>query len=429
MDKNALRACVNYDPTKRLKATSAASTSRRASYLPLEDSLAWFHHFCMEKDIQGLIDDSELSYLADAGLLIGKASVFLNGELVGRSCGGVFYSAQQSCQTTVGQEIASVAKLRALENAGFGYEDARSHPDFLGGQEMDAVKDDIRACSYDPIPDMTFISGEEGTPPNPYLEVPFRMKWFHQWLKDNKATGYIDDSNIVYYPGPKLLVAKADVYINGKLVGTSCASKPFDPEDPAASEFNPVTYACTQAKGRALVNAGFGVLAMGQDDKLGENPLWDLVNGKANEPPKPKIPPLYKSDGVAQVTPPPKPEPDPQGENDETPPEQKEKKGGRRPKKAGEEPPKKQTKEKTATPEPPAPVTPTEEPAGQTDDQGMPREEALQFVIPIGEHKGKTVGETLGQDRGIINFYASDRFRTVKYADLKRAAIAALKEG
>lgn len=403
MDKNALRACTTFNPSGMVKPFAGDGNRM---YLPLDVGMAWFHHYLMERDTSGLIDDSELDYLAEANLLIGKASVFINGELVGKSCSGVAISNPTADIMSIGQGIASTAKWRALENAGFGYEDTREPHEFMVKQQDEVQQDDIRACSYDPIPDITFLPDGVGNP-NPYLEVSFRVRWFHQWLRDNKATGYIDDSEVYYYPGPKLLIAKARVYINGKLVGTSCASKPFDPEHPDLYQYNPVSYACTQAKGRALINAGFGVLAMGKDDNLSETPLWDMANGQAV--PVPPIPPLVKSSGPAPVPPAPPAATDgdkAKGVDD-----------------AAKKAPKQRGRKPKANPE-------MDASAEEPQDPGlpeMPRKEALAFVVPVGPHRGETVGEVLGRDRKTLAYYASENFVNAKYVDFKRAAIAALK--
>lgn len=418
MDKNALRACSSFNPSSMIK-TFAGEGDRK--FLPLEAGLAWFHHYLVDQNVPGLIDDSDLDILQGTPLLIGRASVYINGELVGKSCSGVAITDTRADLMTIGQGVASTAKWRALENAGFGYEDAREKHDILKSQqdmeEVNAMmQDTIRACSYDPLPDMTFITDERGTP-NPYLEVPFRVLWFHQWLRDNKVSGYIDDSDIKFYPELKLLVARACVYINGRLVGTSCASKPFDPACPEIYQFNPITYACTQAKGRALINAGFGILAMGQDDKISETPLWPLDNG--GPAPIPGIPPLFNNPTKQPVPAAAPPAVPPMEEGDGKAEGQGKVRRGRKPKTSQE------TKETPAEPQ----TVATPEQAPEPELPKMPRKEALAFIVPVGPDKikGKTIGEVLGEDRRFLEYYASEKFVNPKYVDFKRAAIAALK--
>lgn len=434
MDQKVLRAVSSYDPSKAIKNFIGGDNRK---YLPLEAGMAWFHHYLMERNIDGLIDDSELEVLQGTKLLIGRASIYLNGELVGKSCSGAAIDESRPDIMTIGQSIASTAKWRALENAGFGFEDAIERSVILQPQDDAAAEEakmnDIRACSYDPIPDMTFIT-EEGKQPNPYLEVGYRVRWFHQWLRDNRATGYIDDSDVRYYPEIKMLMAKAYVYINGKLVGTSCATKPFDPDE--KYDINPISYACTQAKGRALNNAGFGIQSMNREDKLGETPLWNVINdGTA---PIPGIPPLVKGSTPAQpaaqtapvppVAPPPAPQTPPpaapvsgEGEGDPGEPGEKpeKKRGGRKPK--GTKSTEKPADEPMTDPAPEQPQAPAL--------PEMPRAEALAFIVPVGPEsiKGKTVGEVLGFNRNFLTYYASDKFVNAKYTDFKRAAIAALK--
>lgn len=400
MNKRALRACVKFDPAKQTKETNGKA------YLPLAARMVWFHTYLREQDKEGLIDDSALTYLPEAKLLYAVSSIYINGELAGRSCGGVGYLPTESgFRPTVGQEVSSMAKGRALSNAGFGTADAVDHPAFMQqDQDMSELQDGIRPCSYDPIPDMTFIANDNSDIPSPFLSVGHRVKWFHQWLKDNRTTGYIDDSTVFYDPVAKLLVAKAEVYVNGVLLGTSGATIPYDPDVPTSSEYNPVGTVCTKAKGRALANAGFGLMAMGVDDEL--DAVQPCEGGVSmGETPMPVMPPIQKQTAPLQPVPGSVAVPEPATPSEDAPAAEPKKRRGR----------------KAAEPK-------DADTSTVADSSQMSREEALAYVIPVpGPLKGKTIGEALGMDRGAIDFYASDRFTNPKYAQFKAAAVIATK--
>lgn len=53
---------------------------------------------------------------------------------------------------------------------------------------------------------------------------------------------------------------------------------------------------------------------------------------------------------------------------------------------------------------------------------GMTLEEAKSVILPIGEFKGKSLGEVSALKPGLISFYAGDKFRNDKYPQLKEAA-------
>lgn len=77
----------------------------------------------------------------------------------------------------------------------------------------------------------------------------------------------------------------------------------------------------------------------------------------------------------------------------------------------------------------PLDYSPREEPKAEQSAQNanpeggrMSLDEAKAVILPIGEHKGHTMGEVLAIKPGLIDFYASQKFNSSKYPYLKEAA-------
>ena len=77
----------------------------------------------------------------------------------------------------------------------------------------------------------------------------------------------------------------------------------------------------------------------------------------------------------------------------------------------------------------PLDYSPIEEPKAEQSAQNanpeggrMSLDEAKAVILPIGEHKGHTMGEVLAIKPGLIDFYASQKFNSGKYPYLKEAA-------
>lgn len=58
----------------------------------------------------------------------------------------------------------------------------------------------------------------------------------------------------------------------------------------------------------------------------------------------------------------------------------------------------------------------------RTGEARMSLDEARAVVLPIGEYKGRSMGEVLTIKPGLIDFYASQKFNSSKYPYLKEAA-------
>lgn len=77
----------------------------------------------------------------------------------------------------------------------------------------------------------------------------------------------------------------------------------------------------------------------------------------------------------------------------------------------------------------PLDYSPREEPKAEPNAQNanpeggrMSLDEAKAVILPIGEHKGHSMGEVLAIKPGLIDFYASQKFNSSKYPYLKEAA-------
>lgn len=239
---------------------------------------------------------------------------------------------------------------------------------------------EVRSCSYVPRHDMIKVSYENGKE-EMYLEVKYRVKWFQTYCKENGIRGSIDDSETSFIPALNMIKAVAVVRMDDWEAGRSAAGVVVNPSDPE-SYSRALQTVCTFAKGRALANAGFGTLNSRVDDgdfaacdsgysfkgrQVTVNPDNPLDAGFA--PPKDKdddLPFFDSSDDPA--------------------------------------------------PAPASAPTPTPQPAA------MSLKEALAYEVPMGNDKGRTLGEINGSDPGKINFWASEKFVNSRYPELKEAA-------
>ena len=254
----------------------------------------------------------------------------------------------------------------------------------------------MRNCkNYNPEADMIKVTGYDGST-QLYLEVKYRVRWFHEFCEENGIEGYIDDSDIRYIQEAGLLIATATVYMNGQVAGKSTAGIQMDTLDSFRAGTIVQTIA-TQAKGRALANAGFGTTNVSGSEEGDKNALCD-----AGIPISPAQAPS------APVTPVQTPSAQPTNENKE-------------PEISGQI-----SLMPDGMPAPdPAPVQqPVVSSAPIAEDAPVTEEayqKALATVIPMGTYKGKTFQQALGENPGIAKFY-STRFNNQKYPEVKAAA-------
>ncbi len=395
---NTLRYTSAYDPQGDTVAVVFNEGEAPQTFLETKYRLRWFHDYLKDHNSSGYVDDSELVYMPEAKLILAKASVFINGDLVGRSCAGSYYTPDLGLSDpTLGQTVATAAKGRALSNAGFGTADcAPDKKNPPARSELPAAQGTIRACSYNPASDIIELTvSDSSKKPDLYLEVKNRLRWFHQYLRDRNTTGYVDDSEVRYDPAAKMLFATARVFIEGVLAGVSSASRPYDPDEPALYTQQPIARVCTAAKGRALANAGFGITASALED--GKNTPCDAGIQVVHENGEDQVVPLYQKTGPAGM----------ESRLPVMPPE--------------ETPEPTQTEELTA---PAAPAKEAPESIGPDVPGRMGYQAAKALVLPFGSLKGKTMAEAMNLDPSLVEFYASERFKGKdKYPQINEAAL------
>lgn len=297
-----------------------------------------------------------------------------------------------------------------------------------------------RKCSFNPNDYMVTLEreGPNGTRiSEKYLEVKYRVLWFQLYCQENGLSGVIDDSEVIYDPVSKMVIANCVVYIDGVVVGRSSSAKYHDLANP---ERGALVFpgAGTAAKGRALANAGFGTVNSGKEE--GDTSPCDAgvqvvtePNAKAEETAKPKSksaqePKPQKVKEPEAASEPAQPE-EPKAEPDKkTEPEQ-----------AASEKTETNSKEVEATDSDDAQMkldgvddssSPANEGANDSEIAAPETlEEALAVVVPIGRADilNKTLGEVMEIDPNVIRYYSSDRFVNPKLQYLKSAAQIILK--
>lgn len=421
--KNCRRNVRGYDPASDLADVvyynkEGKPEGEPQKFLETKFRLKWFHHYLKERKLHGMVDDSDISFLPDASILLTKATVYIDGKVAGRSCSGEYFSDWIAATAPrIAQNAETSALGRALANAGFSTAACVDMPTTIS-LEASASQSGYRSCEYDPLSVLTAIGAKDGTTAQvPYLKPLFQVEWFQQYLEEKGLDGYLDNSDVRYDPDAKLFTVTATVYIEDKVVGRSSASSRFDPKAPNAAENGecPVRNLGTVALGRALTNAGFDVtiasldcidekpcdggIKVSKDAATGERviPVYQYAVGGINAPRKPSLPPreAQSEDGQPPDTP-----AKPKG------------RPGRKPKaKPGETTPGKKQDELVH------------------ETEAADKTFALAYEIPVGKYRGKTIAEMKEMPMGMemLEFYASDRFNNPKFTDFKKAVIAALK--
>ena len=111
----------------------------------------------------------------------------------------------------------------------------------------------VRECrGFNPLDHLTLISFRDESAPHIYLEVVWRVQWFHSWVNENGKKGRIEEDPCVQIGN--YIQTAARVYIDNELAGSGVGGILItDSNTPYA-----IQQAATIAKGRALANAGFG---------------------------------------------------------------------------------------------------------------------------------------------------------------------------
>ena len=115
-----LRKC-SYNPVQDIRPIMAGEDQKQVSYLETRYRQLWFQQYCKEKQLKGLIDDSEVKIFENLGIVVVTARIFVNGELAAASsASGNIIPRDFANNRTVVQRTATSAKGRALSNFGCG---------------------------------------------------------------------------------------------------------------------------------------------------------------------------------------------------------------------------------------------------------------------------------------------------------------------
>ena len=116
----SIRKCKNFDPVKHLYPRDPDENGVVRYDIRAADRVLWFHIYCEENGIKPYIDDSEVHYFAECGLIIGTATVYMNGEPVGKASASFPYDPGTKTYEYAAATVGTYARSRALSNAGFG---------------------------------------------------------------------------------------------------------------------------------------------------------------------------------------------------------------------------------------------------------------------------------------------------------------------
>ncbi len=119
----------------------------------------------------------------------------------------------------------------------------------------------VRDCSFDPEQWYDQEFEQDGTP-RMALRSSSKQMWFYTYCKEKSLQGQIYTSEPVlqiFGNGTAMVIVTATVYIDGKVESTASAAQGFEVNDTRAMDVV-VQTASTFAIGRALANAGFGII-------------------------------------------------------------------------------------------------------------------------------------------------------------------------
>lgn len=242
----------------------------------------------------------------------------------------------------------------------------------------------LRKCeTYNPANNMIPVEYTDSGRTELYLEVKYRLLWFQEYCAEKNISGFVDDSDVVFLPEARMFKATASVFMDDKLVGKSAAGVFFSSEDQASARAA-IQTAATYAKGRALANAGFGTVncqPTEEGDRFPCDAGMTITDGKIVSNPQNPMDASFEQ---------------PKNGGDKSPPKRAGSKSNSQPEQNRSE----------------SPYSGSE----------MTLQQAKSYVVPIGNDKGKTLGELLALNPNMVAFYAGDNFKNERYIDLKNAA-------
>ena len=114
----ALRRC-SFDPKSHLINLEIDSNKKARLYLTVEWRVYWFQTWCQENGKSYLIEESPVESIQGTSFIQSLCTIYIDGEAAGHGIGGINLSGSKGGAYCI-QSCATIAKGRALANAGFG---------------------------------------------------------------------------------------------------------------------------------------------------------------------------------------------------------------------------------------------------------------------------------------------------------------------
>ena len=113
-----LRKC-SFEPKEHLINLESDSNKRPRLYLTVEWRVYWFQTWCQENGKSYLIEERPVEIVSGTNFIQSSCTVYIDGEAAGHGIGGINLNGSKGGDYCI-QSCATIAKGRALANAGFG---------------------------------------------------------------------------------------------------------------------------------------------------------------------------------------------------------------------------------------------------------------------------------------------------------------------
>ena len=114
----ALRKC-SFEPKDHLINLEKDTSKSHRLYLTVEWRVYWFQTWCQENNKSYLIEEQPVEMVPGTNFIQSRCTVYIDGEAVGNGIGGINLNGSKGGEYCI-QSCATIAKGRALANAGFG---------------------------------------------------------------------------------------------------------------------------------------------------------------------------------------------------------------------------------------------------------------------------------------------------------------------
>jgi len=114
----ALRKC-SFEPKDHLINLESDPGRKPRLYLTVEWRVYWFQTWCQENGKAYLIEERPVEIVPGTGFIQSCCTVYIDGEAAGHGIGGINLNGSKGGDYCI-QSCATIAKGRALANAGFG---------------------------------------------------------------------------------------------------------------------------------------------------------------------------------------------------------------------------------------------------------------------------------------------------------------------